>query len=324
MLMMSNDVMKLAELLPEGVCWGEPLTPDVVAEIAASLRSQPPTPQEGELLTDEEILNCFRQAIGKDQTDYMQRVGRSIEQAALAQQAREVENLRKALQGASDLANAIREERDELRAQLADKTTMRAPVPARPILYTDTIKGNQCCRDDMWAVTTEELNRLAEQKASAGGDGWIAWNGQSMPNEYPESEGVLVCIRTRSGAEPRAAFPVEEYDWSHIGRSADIIAYRILAAAPSPQAPGDSVVEQGDVHQQDALETIQAIRERRGQLTVEQGSGALYSDGKALRETVEYWRNSGHLKESSVPQAPGDSVVEQGDGCDSIIQKGTS
>lgn len=38
---------------------------------------------------------------------------------------------------------------------------MRAPVPARPILYTDTIYGEQCRRDDMWAVTTEELNQLA-------------------------------------------------------------------------------------------------------------------------------------------------------------------
>lgn len=38
---------------------------------------------------------------------------------------------------------------------------MRAHVPARPILYTDTIDGEQCRRDDMWAVTTEELNRLA-------------------------------------------------------------------------------------------------------------------------------------------------------------------
>lgn len=30
----------------------------------------------------------------------------------------------------------------------------------RPILYTDAIGGRQVCRDDMWAVTTEELNSL--------------------------------------------------------------------------------------------------------------------------------------------------------------------
>lgn len=30
----------------------------------------------------------------------------------------------------------------------------------RPILYTDTVNGIQTCRDDMWAVTTEELNKL--------------------------------------------------------------------------------------------------------------------------------------------------------------------
>lgn len=31
---------------------------------------------------------------------------------------------------------------------------------SRPILYTDTIKGEQTLRDDLWAVTTEELKDL--------------------------------------------------------------------------------------------------------------------------------------------------------------------
>jgi hypothetical protein len=36
----------------------------------------------------------------------------------------------------------------------------RHPLAKRPILYTDSIKGTQVCRDDLWAVTTEELNAL--------------------------------------------------------------------------------------------------------------------------------------------------------------------
>jgi hypothetical protein len=36
----------------------------------------------------------------------------------------------------------------------------RHPLAKRPILYTDSIKGEQVCRDDLWAVTTEELNAL--------------------------------------------------------------------------------------------------------------------------------------------------------------------
>lgn len=37
--------------------------------------------------------------------------------------------------------------------------TFKLPV-IRPLLYTDTIGGNQVCRDDMWALTTEELNGI--------------------------------------------------------------------------------------------------------------------------------------------------------------------
>lgn len=35
-------------------------------------------------------------------------------------------------------------------------------LATKPILYTDTVTGKQCLRDDMWAVTTEELNTMDE------------------------------------------------------------------------------------------------------------------------------------------------------------------
>lgn len=34
------------------------------------------------------------------------------------------------------------------------------PLATRPILYTDTVGGKQTLRDDLWAVSTEELNSL--------------------------------------------------------------------------------------------------------------------------------------------------------------------
>uniref|UniRef100_A0A6M3LRX1 Uncharacterized protein n=1 Tax=viral metagenome TaxID=1070528 RepID=A0A6M3LRX1_9ZZZZ len=37
----------------------------------------------------------------------------------------------------------------------------------RPILYTDTINGTQVSRDDMWAVTTAELNKTREVRKQA-------------------------------------------------------------------------------------------------------------------------------------------------------------
>lgn len=44
-------------------------------------------------------------------------------------------------------------------------TTCLHPLATRPILYTDSINGEQTCRDDLWAVTTDELNAL---RASPG------------------------------------------------------------------------------------------------------------------------------------------------------------
>lgn len=42
---------------------------------------------------------------------------------------------------------------------LGERKTMTLKLPTiRPLLYTDTIDGKQVCRDDMWVLTTEELN----------------------------------------------------------------------------------------------------------------------------------------------------------------------
>lgn len=37
---------------------------------------------------------------------------------------------------------------------------LHCPIKVRPILYTDLINNEQCCRDDMWAISTKELNEL--------------------------------------------------------------------------------------------------------------------------------------------------------------------
>lgn len=42
-----------------------------------------------------------------------------------------------------------------------ESNTCISPLATRPILYTDTLNGVQTCRDDLWAVTTEELNEAA-------------------------------------------------------------------------------------------------------------------------------------------------------------------
>ena len=44
--------------------------------------------------------------------------------------------------------------------QQARETICESKYATRPILYTDTVRGIQTMRDDLWAVTTEELNIL--------------------------------------------------------------------------------------------------------------------------------------------------------------------
>lgn len=67
----------------------------------------------------------------------------------------------------------VERERDEARATLRDARerdgrwrVMHYPIEARPILYTDEVGGRQTMRDDLWAVTTAELNQChaAEQR----------------------------------------------------------------------------------------------------------------------------------------------------------------
>ena len=46
--------------------------------------------------------------------------------------------------------------------------TLELKLPVyRPLLYTDTLHGDQINRDDMWAVSTDELNALRDRLALA-------------------------------------------------------------------------------------------------------------------------------------------------------------
>ena len=48
----------------------------------------------------------------------------------------------------------------------ADPTVCQSPLATRPLLYTDTLGGKQTMRDDLWAVTTAELNEQERVIAS--------------------------------------------------------------------------------------------------------------------------------------------------------------
>ncbi len=81
---------------------------------------------------------------------------------------------------------------------MTNRIVCRSPLATRPILYTDTLSGDQVCRDDLWAVTTEELNRM--QDVAEENELLARWadnergyrNEQKAPNEEP-------CDRAEAG-----------------------------------------------------------------------------------------------------------------------------
>lgn len=55
--------------------------------------------------------------------------------------------------------------RNSVDRQLKANAVCLHPLATRPVFYTDSLAGKQVMRDDLWAVTTEELNtNLAERE----------------------------------------------------------------------------------------------------------------------------------------------------------------
>jgi hypothetical protein len=50
---------------------------------------------------------------------------------------------------------------------MSDK--LETDIPVLPVLYTDTIGGKQTMRDDLWAVTTKDLNAQSAELARLQG-----------------------------------------------------------------------------------------------------------------------------------------------------------
>ena len=57
------------------------------------------------------------------------------------------------------------DERQDRNEFLEKRFRAHSQYAKRPILYTDGVNGEQCCRDDLWAVSTAELNQQAEELA---------------------------------------------------------------------------------------------------------------------------------------------------------------
>lgn len=69
----------------------------------------------------------------------------------------------------------------------------RHPLATRPIFYTDSIGGKQTFRDDLWAVTTTELNALISECRTLR-ERIEALKGERVPSTYSERDWTLIDI----------------------------------------------------------------------------------------------------------------------------------
>lgn len=56
--------------------------------------------------------------------------------------------------------------------------TCKSKLATRAILYNDTVGGEQVLRDDLWAVSTDELNEIENRINKAYAEGVIAGQRQ--------------------------------------------------------------------------------------------------------------------------------------------------
>jgi hypothetical protein len=66
----------------------------------------------------------------------------------------------------------------------------------------------------------------AERAAAADDSGWLDWEGGKQPLD----DRLQVEVRFRGGSTHEAA--ADQWDWSHIGASSDIIAFRPMLDRP--------------------------------------------------------------------------------------------
>ena len=125
----------------------------------------------------------------------------------------------------------VERERDEARATLRDAResdgrwrVMHYPIEARPILYTDEVGGRQTMRDDLWAVTTAELNqchaaeqRLADVERGRAADVrrlGVATGRRFIPEERIADidvvEQAMVTVRVQAEAAKEAIAAAEQ------------------------------------------------------------------------------------------------------------------
>lgn len=56
-----------------------------------------------------------------------------------------------------------------------------------PILYTDSIKGQQTCRDDLWAITTEDIKAVRDALSRSRGEALEEAAKMCYENPQPHS-----------------------------------------------------------------------------------------------------------------------------------------
>jgi len=196
-------------------------------------------------------------------------------------------------------------ELDTVRAALANQPAPTAApmcwsaLARRPILYTDTVGGQQTCRDDLWAVATAELNAAPTVPAATLRkalrdllldvnarifDGEAARDAQTLLDSHDDDDD------SRHPAPTAQAYLAAELDPAEpVYRVSDLIRQPAPTAAPEQVAPLEGRIVSVDVStgEDDALNRIYA------ELT-----GETASDGETLI-AIEQSRNFSQPSEAA-------------------------
>lgn len=119
-------------------------------------------------------------------------------------------------------------------------TDVRADLPEYPVQVLN--RGNRTADGFAWddgEPDDEDLIELIEDNPplpapAADDEGWIEWAG----GECPVPAGTKVQCRYRNG-DTGQLYRAEGYRWNHAGNGVDIVAYRVIKAAPKAAPSAD-------------------------------------------------------------------------------------
>ena len=159
-------------------------------------------------------------------------------------------------------------------------THVRADLPEYPVHVLN--RGSRTADGFVWDDGDRDGGDLIELiegspplPAPATDDGWIGWTGGECPVGYEDP----VEFRQRNGVESHISACY--IDWRHRGHPNDIVAYRVVEAAPKAEQPDADTL---------ASETLQALGWRFD------GMGWVQDEDTPVKSALDVQEGGNHYK----------------------------